>query len=154
MRFVSFDGNVQEEMKTVYSSKAAEMVLRICPCMVHPTWFGKREIFEACCGYRDFDACEDYDFVLRALKKWYRIGNANEYLFIHRNNPNSISNERWAKQKGISYVLSRMYRGLDRHDYSRSAEFTESEYFSKLESIIRKNEPKGVLGGLKYAWIS
>ena len=33
--------------------------------VAHPTWFARREVFEALRGYREIDACEDYDFLVR-----------------------------------------------------------------------------------------
>ena len=34
-------------------------------CVLHPTWLGKREVFEKLNGYRLVYACEDFDFILR-----------------------------------------------------------------------------------------
>ena len=37
-------------------------------CVLHPTWLGKREVFEKLKGYRSVYACEDFDFILRAIQ--------------------------------------------------------------------------------------
>ena len=41
--------------------------------LCHPTWMVRREVYEQLGGYRDIDSCEDYDFILRALEKGFRI---------------------------------------------------------------------------------
>ena len=41
----------------------------------HPTWFGKKEVFEKLNGYRNMPLCEDYDFTLRAVLNGYKISN-------------------------------------------------------------------------------
>lgn len=40
----------------------------------HPTWLGKREIFEKLGGYRPISHAEDLDFLLRALEQNYSVG--------------------------------------------------------------------------------
>lgn len=40
----------------------------------HPTWLGKREIFEELGGYRSISHAEDLDFLLRALEQNYSVG--------------------------------------------------------------------------------
>lgn len=40
----------------------------------HPTWLGKREIFEELGGYRSISHAEDLDFLLRALEQDYSVG--------------------------------------------------------------------------------
>ena len=46
----------------------------------HPTWFGRKEMFEHLNGYRKIPLCEDYDFTLRALLKGYRVSNLNKVV--------------------------------------------------------------------------
>ena len=72
--------------------------LRIDDCIPHPTWLGKREIFESLNGYRMMDRSEDYDFLLRALKKGYRLGLCDAYLLNYRISTGGISQSGLLKQ--------------------------------------------------------
>ncbi len=50
-------------------------------------------------GYRDMPACEDYDFLLRALNYGYQIGICDDILLNYRINTNGISRKNILKQK-------------------------------------------------------
>ena len=66
--------------------------------LCHPTWMVRREVYEQLNGYRDIDSCEDYDFLLRALEKGYRLGMVDEVLLYYRYNVNGISQSREFRQ--------------------------------------------------------
>ena len=51
--------------------------------LIHPTWFGKCELFKKC-RYRNFTHCEDYDFMIRAYALGYHFHNLKEKLFYVR----------------------------------------------------------------------
>lgn len=78
--------------------------------LAHPTWFGKREVFEQLNGYREIDACEDYDFLVRGILKGFKLGNIQETLLQYRINPDGISSRKKAKQKAALYLISKNYR--------------------------------------------
>ncbi|MBJ7671167.1 glycosyltransferase [Weissella confusa] len=57
----------------------------------HPTWLMKKSVFYSLNGYRNVPSAEDYDFVVRALNKEYRLGLLGKVVLKKRVNPNSIS---------------------------------------------------------------
>lgn len=79
-------------------------------CMPHPTWFGKAEVFKDNRGYRDVSYAEDYDFLLRALEKGFKLGNIREVLLKYRMRSTSISNKNGLKQFLISQKLVERYK--------------------------------------------
>ena len=66
--------------------------------LCHPTWMVRRKVYEELNGYRDIDSCEDYDFLLRAMEKGYRLGMVDEVLLCYRYNLNGISQSREFRQ--------------------------------------------------------
>ncbi len=52
--------------------------------IVHPTFFGRRELFLKLSGYRDVPWAEDYDFILRAYLSGHRFGKVGERLLLWR----------------------------------------------------------------------
>lgn len=79
-------------------------------CIPHPIWFAKREVFSTLNGYRDIKTCEDYDFILRAAEKGFKIANCPEVLLRYRYNRNSISRKGEAVQNVITEFLASYYR--------------------------------------------
>lgn len=73
-------------------------LLRFENGLCHPTWMVRREVYEQLNGYRDIDSCEDYDFLLRAIEKGYRLGMVDEVLLYYRYNKNGISQSREFRQ--------------------------------------------------------
>lgn len=57
--------------------------------MIHPTWFGKAEVFKKC-RYRNFLSGQDYDFLLRAYANGFRFHNLEESLLKYRIPRNSL----------------------------------------------------------------
>lgn len=51
--------------------------------MIHPTWFGKAEVFKKC-RYRNFLSGQDYDFLLRAYASGFRFHNLKDPLLKYR----------------------------------------------------------------------
>ena len=106
----SFSENFKIERETLYSNKACKLALFCCPCMAHPTWLAKRKVYEKNKGYRDIDACEDYDFIIRAVKNNFRIGNIPKVLLYYRDNCNSISHIKDSRQFVISKFLAKKWQ--------------------------------------------
>ena len=76
----------------------------------HPTWFGRREVFEQL--YRDIPLCEDYDFQLRALLAGFRLGNTDEVVLKYRISPQGISQTGLYRQYLYQrYITSRYQKG-------------------------------------------
>ena len=79
-------------------------------CLPHPTWLGKKEVFDCLHGYRKALYCEDYDFLLRVLKRGYKVGNCDGYDLRYRVRKCGISQSNYVKQ----YVLRKyLYKHRD-----------------------------------------
>ena len=100
--------------------------------IAHPTWLGKKDTFIELNGYREIDACEDYDFIIRAILKGFHLGNIQETLFQYRINPNSISSTRKSIQKTGMYLIRKNYR--------KGYETTEKEYVGFMNSKEGNNK--------------
>lgn len=72
---------------------------------MHPTWLGKREVFEKLKGYRSVYACEDFDFILRAIQNGFKIGNMPTYGLYYRIRTGSVSSKANIRQKLTMYYL-------------------------------------------------
>ena len=71
----------------------------------HPTWFGRKEVFDQMNGYRPFPAAQDYDLAYRLLDGDYRLSNLQEPLLYYRMNPNSITNSRtYVQRVCVEYI--------------------------------------------------
>lgn len=90
-----------------YSFETVSELLSVTNCVAHPTWFGKKEVFDALDGYRNIKSCEDYDFLLRAKAAGFKIGIADEALLNYRFNLNSISRKNALRQLLTDNYLSK-----------------------------------------------
>ncbi len=95
------------------SNQYIKYILRYKSCLMHPTWLGKKEIFETMSGYREINYCEDYDFLLRAVLSGARLGNIPEPLLKYRYNFLGISRQNKAEQRCITYFLGRNRKVID-----------------------------------------
>lgn len=91
------------------SDKAIKKYLKYGDPMPHPTWLGKKEMFDALGGYRLILACEDYDFVVRAALAEYQLGVIDERLLKYRINQQGISKNHHAKQVSASHLIQQAY---------------------------------------------
>lgn len=92
-----------------YSPECIRKLLRFDDCVPHPTWFVKSEVYKTLGGYRDIFACEDYDFLLRAIRANYRIGMCDDIVLQYRVNATGISNTNLLKQRLASHYLRKNY---------------------------------------------
>lgn len=121
-------------------------ILKYASCVAHPTWLSKRELLLSL-KYRDIDTCEDFDLLQRAIIAGYTIGNCPHTLFMYRDNPNSISHAKHARQRTISdYICSyykknevvdmeTYYSFINGDDYKRIIKVREEKFF--YESVIK-----------------
>lgn len=124
------------------SSDICQRFLRQSNALAHPAWLGKRELFTKI-RYRQIKACEDYDFLIRAVNLGYRIGNTDSKVLYYRLNPNGVSIKQAAHQNVVAKYLSKCYREksnleyrdyecwISSLDYSRSV-MREKKYLDKL----------------------
>lgn len=127
------------------SSEACAKVLKYKSCVCHPSWLVRRQVFERLNGYRNIDACEDLDFLQRAVLSGYKIGNTPNVLLRYRDNHNSISHTKKFRQQAIRRYMARaLYHGRvvsedAYHKYVSSPQYTQD--IEKLERIdaLEKN---------------
>lgn len=75
-------------------------------CMGHPTWLVKTEVYKALGGYRSIRTCEDYDFLIRAVRAGFKLGNLQEALYWYRISPEGVSQRNRAEQRSITRFLA------------------------------------------------
>lgn len=105
---INENGSLLYSIKSVPTdSKKINKALRYSQCIAHPTWLGKKEVFEKNAGYRHMPLCEDYDFTLRAVLNGFVISNLNEPVLKYRMTSNSISRSNLFEQYlYMSYITN------------------------------------------------
>ncbi len=107
---VVFEKNDNYIAKYPSDLKKIKKVLSLKNCVPHPTWLGKKEVFEKNNGYRDIFSCEDYDFIIRSTLNGFKISNCDMVLFDYYLSVNSISRSNAGKQEVIADYLKKNYR--------------------------------------------
>ena len=115
------------------------MLIRYCNISTHPTWLMKRSVYDDLKGYRGVKHCEDYDFILRAIQKQYKVGKMKESLLFYRVRESSISRTHVLEQFINSLMLRRLYNGNKQIELA-SIE-TIGQYYDELsnEDIVEFN---------------
>lgn len=115
VRRIDSTGRVVEKCTNIsYPSDCIRKTLIYDNCIAHPTWFVKRSVYERLKGYRDIPACEDYDFLLRAINNGFSLGIVSKTLFSYRINENGISGKNRFRQFISCIYLRRHIRDIDR----------------------------------------
>lgn len=105
---INENGTLLYSIKSVPTDpKKINKALRYSQCIAHPTWLGKKEVFEKNAGYRHMPLCEDYDFTLRAVLNGFVVSNLNEAVLKYRMTSNSISRSNLFEQYlYMSYITN------------------------------------------------
>lgn len=105
---INENGTLLYSIKSVPTDpKKINKALRYSQCIAHPTWLGRKEVFEKNSGYRHMPLCEDYDFTLRAVLNGFVISNLNEPVLKYRMTSNSISRSNLFEQYlYMSYITN------------------------------------------------
>lgn len=154
---------IDENNQPIYSIKsvpykvdAIKRVLRYNQCIAHPTWFGKKEVFDNLKGYREIPLCEDYDFTLRAIMKGYKISNLNYLVLKYRMTTHSISRNNLYSQYLYSKYITKCYKNGVIADINNAKIYVEKKYndkkskkYIKANSIF--NQSLTFLENHKYA---
>lgn len=99
-----------KDIKFPQKASNVKKMLFIKNCVSHPTYFAKKEVYQKLNGYNNIFSCEDYDFLLRAVKKEILIGNVQEILLRYRISPQSISRKNAGRQELIAKYLRNYYK--------------------------------------------
>ncbi len=133
--------------------------LRMYQCIPHPSWLGKKEVYEKLNGYRDVSCCEDYDFLIRAAHFGFKFGNLHAPLLNYRFNVQSISRINEAKQMIVANFLRKNFdKGFEineLYDYLCSEEYEKelkslNGWYSIKESFKSARQKKNIFRMLKY----
>ena len=126
-------------------------------CLLHPTWLVKREVFFELRGYRNIYACEDYDFITRAIRKGYRLGNVPEFLLKYRVRNTGISVSAEAQQKLVMYYIIKNQKNINELKEEDFCEYLESKRYKNNLSmmnkfIVKKNKLKSNKNIMNILW--
>lgn len=128
-------------LKYPRAHKQIRFFLRWGPCLPHPTWMGRREVFDTLKGYRDVPYCEDYDFQVRAVNCGFRLGNVQEPLLKYRIRGASISIRNATKQYIVKEYISRT-RKFPKTQEQINDFLKSEEFLRKCEELDRYMEGK------------
>lgn len=105
---INENGSLLYSIKSVPTDpKKINKALCYSQCIAHPTWLGRKEVFEKNAGYRHMPLCEDYDFTLRAVLNGFVVSNLNEAVLKYRMTSNSISRSNLFEQYlYMSYITN------------------------------------------------
>lgn len=105
---INENGSLLYSIKSIPTDpKKINKALRYSQCIAHPTWLGRKEVFEKNAGYRHMPLCEDYDFTLRAVLNGFVVSNLNEAVLKYRMTSNSISRSNLFEQYlYMSYITN------------------------------------------------
>ncbi len=110
--------NERGEIIVPYTNKSycymyIQKTIRYDDCVAHPSWFAKKTVYDNLDGYRLLYACEDYDFLLRAVKQGFRIGICDSILLNYRINTKGISQKNLLLQFSSARYLASNYRRIE-----------------------------------------
>ena len=96
-------------------------------CVFHPSWFLKKSVFDDIGAY-DTKYVEDYEFILKAMKKGYVFGNIPQVVLQYRMSADSISRSSLFVQYLRMCWLQKTYSGSLKN---MTMEEYEKKYFSE-----------------------
>ena len=112
-QLIAKDGKIIGTKRKPVSSLLCRWYARYATPLIHPTFFGRREVFINLRGYALLPRAQDFEFITRVLNLGYRIGNHPECLFYYRIHP--ISTHRiWTifESNRIAWMLRRRLNPL------------------------------------------
>lgn len=149
------DTDLYKSEAPIYND-ACQIVLKYKSCIAHPSWLVKKSVYDKLNGYRNIDACEDLDFLQRAIFTGYKVGNCPEILLRYRENQNSISHKKEHRQMAIRRVMARaLYKNeiLSEETYQAyllsdcyQSDIKKFEKIAKLDNCF-KSEKNGIKKG-------
>lgn len=126
---------IQRNKEKKVSNNNLLKILKVRDCMAHPTWMGKKELFNELNGYRNISCNEDYDFLLRAIKLNKKIGFCDDTLLCYRINPNGIT----SSKSFMSFIVFNYLR-INSKKIMEVNEISISNYINSID--INKEQEK------------
>lgn len=110
IEYIDEDGATISKFNNIYSGQdKIKKILKVSDIVYHPTWLVKANVYKELNGYNNIHACEDYEFLLRALIKNKRIDNLNKLVLKYRITNSSISRSNSLKQLVTSEYIKDVY---------------------------------------------
>ena len=112
-QMIDEDGNsIYSIQKVPTDFNKIKKALRYGQCIAHPTWLGRKDVFDYLNGYRNIPFCEDFDFTLRVVLNGFKISNLNETVLKYRMTKNSISrNNLYDQYLYMKYITNEYSNG-------------------------------------------
>lgn len=143
-QMIDEDGNTIYSIKKVPTDfKKIKKCIKYNQVISHPTWFGKKEVFDKLNGYRNMPLCEDYDFTLRAILQGFKISNVNECVLKYRMTKDSISRSNLFEQYLFARYITRQY------SEGKVSEVEEAKAYVK-KNLSDKNAKRYLKGNERF----
>ena len=143
-QMIDEDGNTIYSIKKVPTNfKKIKKCIKYNQVISHPTWFGKKEVFDKLNGYRNMPLCEDYDFTLRAILQGFKISNVNECVLKYRMTKDSISRSNLFEQYLFSRYITKQY------SEGKVSEVEEAKAYVK-KNLSDKNAKRYLKGNERF----
>ena len=143
-QMIDEDGNTIYSIKKVPTNfKKIKKCIKYNQVISHPTWFGKKEVFDKLNGYRNMPLCEDYDFTLRAILQGFKISNVNECVLKYRMSKDSISRSNLFEQYLFARYITKQY------SEGKVSEVEEAKAYVK-KNLSDKNAKRYLKGNERF----
>ena len=143
-QMIDEDGNTIYSIKKVPTNfKKIKKFIKYNQVISHPTWFGKKEVFDKLNGYRNMPLCEDYDFTLRAILQGFKISNVNECVLKYRMTKDSISRSNLFEQYLFARYITKQY------SEGKVSEVEEAKAYVK-KNLSDKNAKRYLKGNERF----
>lgn len=143
-QMIDEDGNTIYSIKKVPTNfKKIKKCIKYNQVISHPTWFGKKEVFDKLNGYRNMPLCEDYDFTLRVILQGFKISNVNECVLKYRMTKDSISRSNLFEQYLFARYITKQY------SEGKVSEVEEAKAYVK-KNLSDKNAKRYLKGNERF----
>lgn len=143
-QMIDEDGNTIYSIKKVPTNfKKIKKCIKYNQVISHPTWFGKKKVFDKLNGYRNMPLCEDYDFTLRAILQGFKISNVNECVLKYRMTKDSISRSNLFEQYLFARYITKQY------SEGKVSEVEEAKAYVK-KNLSDKNAKRYLKGNERF----
>lgn len=133
-------------------------------CLLHPTWLCKKDVYQKLNGYRNVIACEDYDFLIRAIRSGFKLGNIPKIGLKYRIRRNGISQTTKARQFLTMLYISKRYRKkkdvdlVALNNYLKSREYKldsmQYEKYGRIKSALIAGSSKDRIKACFFIWFN
>lgn len=133
------DENSCRSGKSEVIKKDINSLLKYSNYIVNSTLLLKKSKAEEVGGYRNFNTCEDYDFILKLLSAGCKFGIVDEFLMSYRVSNGSRSNRSVASTRNDYYYIQQLYKERIRNGTSMDS-YSKDNY----EKYLLKHSGKNV----------